>query len=383
MMTTVTEEKGWCISVIFFSCVRRLKNPLCRQMRQIQDVTSTQDGCHLLILLTDGGVLYFRAGTENASDSQEISEMDDGQSIELNRNGNAARATLTEFSKLSYNPIEDSAWSIKRVAASGTVVLLRASRKEDSGFSTLSVCPLSEEAPEEVADTRLKPGSKWNEWAWFCNTQAMIDAANDSEAESQAAVLRNKDLDMVKLAPSGKPPLNRRGVKKERSVRNDVLPTPLKTDSINDYQTPGVGGPSPVAKYSKHISPADALEKVVFERAHPGSAISRPKKKRVQLSTPAREIGAMEVEFSNSSESSSKRRRSEALGPAMASPLPHIGNITSNYQNTGCSYIRVYMISVIDYALFSHYPITRNSDRAVAPSGYSRVYTKAAFSAHF
>ena len=112
-------------------------------MRQIQDVTSTQDGGHLLILLTDGGVLYFRAGTEDSdADSGEHSEIDVGQSIESARGG--SRATLTEFSKLSFNPMEDSAWSIKRVGANGTVVLLRATRGDDAeGFTTLSVRPLS------------------------------------------------------------------------------------------------------------------------------------------------------------------------------------------------------------------------------------------------
>lgn len=112
-------------------------------MRQIQDVTSTQDGGHLLILLTDGGVLYFRAGTEEShADSGEQSETDVGQSIQTAKGG--CRATLTEFSKLSFNPMEDSAWSIKRVGANGTVVLLRATRSDDAnGLTTLSVCPLS------------------------------------------------------------------------------------------------------------------------------------------------------------------------------------------------------------------------------------------------
>lgn len=108
-------------------------------MRQIEDVASTQDGSHLLVLLTDGGVLYFRAGEEES----DVDALEDGGDSRASTT-RPARATLTEFSKLSYTPGTDSAWSIRRVGANGEVVLLRATRSDDDdGLTVLSVCPLS------------------------------------------------------------------------------------------------------------------------------------------------------------------------------------------------------------------------------------------------
>lgn len=321
-----------------------------RQMRQIQDVTSTQDGSHLLILLTDGGVLYFRASSEDVrcEDGAHFcngGEMDFAQTVDSAK-GNATRATLTEFSKLSFNPVEDSAWSIKRVGACGTVVLLRAARREDDdGMTTLSVCPLSEEAPGEVADTSLKAGSKWNEWDWCRHTQSMIDFAREREIERQAALLRPKENDMVKSMSGGKPPLSRRGSKKDLSGRKEdkgkVLPTPLKSDVPNEYQSPGVSAAVDSEKFSKHISPAEAAEKVVGEKRLASSA-NKLRKKRSQFSTPGREGVtelAMETEpsrLADSSATASKRRRSEVLRASIASPVPSMQNIS---QATGCRVI--------------------------------------------
>lgn len=106
-----------------------------RQMRQIEDITSTQDGAHLLILLTDGGVLYFRAAREETD--TESAEDSAGQSTFM-------PASLTEFSKLSYTQGVDSAWCLRRVGASGAVILIRASKSDiESSTTSLFIAPLS------------------------------------------------------------------------------------------------------------------------------------------------------------------------------------------------------------------------------------------------
>lgn len=153
------------------------------------------------------------------------------------------------------------------------------------------------------------------------------------------------EVETSKPAPTGRPPLNRRGGKKELAAKKEerrVLPTPLKSGAPVDYQTPGVGGPSPVAKYTKHISPADAPEKAVGADKRPGSAPLKARKKRALLSTPAKEASveqSMEAESSRASTSSHKRRRAEHLGVAAASPVATMQNISPTYQSRGvCVY---------------------------------------------
>jgi hypothetical protein len=97
-----------------------------RQMRQIQDVVSTEDGTHLLVLLTDGGVLYF--------------------STELPGGGtqSGAGGALVEFPGMARVEGENCAWALRRVGSRGVVVLLKAQRQEDGEGNTLvSICPLA------------------------------------------------------------------------------------------------------------------------------------------------------------------------------------------------------------------------------------------------
>lgn len=101
-----------------------------RQMRQIQDVVATEDGTHLLVLLTDGGVLYF--STELSGGAQS------------GGGGGAGSAALVEFPTMSRVEGEDSAWALRRVGSRGMVVLLKAHREEDGEGNTLvSISPLT------------------------------------------------------------------------------------------------------------------------------------------------------------------------------------------------------------------------------------------------
>ena len=326
-------------------------------MRQIEDVTSTQDGCHLLILLTDGGTLYFRAGLPEPE-----AEAGDGVETKVDPAHEATTATLKEFSKLSYSPSVDSSWTIRRVGASGTVVLLRATRQDnDECLTELSICPLSgmffsgtvflfyfncllsDEAPGEVGDTRVKNGLKWNSWDWCCHTQAMVDAARELKAEQLATAAKTKETN---CARSGKPPLSRKGSKKNlpslKKEEKALHPTPLKSHSRVDYQTPGSSGVAP-----SHISPADVDEKV----QRPAGSSQKARKKRSLLATPVREGGSVEMPQESRSVSapppSAKRRRHDANGPAMASPVTSMTSTPSSFQNSGPCQLYIFLICLI------------------------------------
>ena len=215
----------------------------------------------------------------------------------------------------------------------------------------------TDEAPGEVADTRLKIGSKWNEWDWCCSTQAMLDARNEADAERKADVLatlrEQQGGETENKSAAGRPPLSRKGGGKRgmsSSKRDDkigagslVLPTPLKAGPGNDYQTPGglggdrYGNPSPVAR---HISPADADEKVIRDK-RPGNTSSKTRKKRSFMSTPDKEeieTVTMNIDTNSSnsgiSSLSKRQRRVEVLGTAMASPMPNMKTVSPTNMNT-------------------------------------------------
>jgi hypothetical protein len=142
MLKTIMVREGKGTKCVFLK--RWNNHAFTRQMRQIQDIIATNDGHHLLILLTDGGVLYYRAGlTEGIVSSKENNNM----VLDLEPHTPAAvqnSASLTEFSKLSYNPGVDGAWCLRRVGIEGAVVLLRATKQDSENSSlTLSVNPLS------------------------------------------------------------------------------------------------------------------------------------------------------------------------------------------------------------------------------------------------
>ena len=79
----------------------------------------TADARHVLVLCTDGGVMYC-----NRSEDESVE--------------------LLEFSRLQRNTVLDQVWSIKRVGAMGDVILLRASKARDgSPITTIDVKPLT------------------------------------------------------------------------------------------------------------------------------------------------------------------------------------------------------------------------------------------------
>lgn len=113
-------------------------------LREIAEVIGTSDARHVLVLCTDGGVMYYNREAD--------------ESVEL-----------VEFSKLQRNAELDQAWTVKRVGAMGDVILLRASKAFDgSAITIIDVNLLSSAASGEVKKTSLlSPPKSGDEWGYY------------------------------------------------------------------------------------------------------------------------------------------------------------------------------------------------------------------------
>ena len=88
-----------------------------RMMRQIDEVIGTHDARHALVLCTDGGVMYFKNNSDSTGDI-------------------APAPCLIEFSTVQRDPEIERAWNLRRVGRDGDVVLLRATRVNNSAASS-------------------------------------------------------------------------------------------------------------------------------------------------------------------------------------------------------------------------------------------------------
>eukprot|EP01038_Epipyxis_sp_PR26KG_P008421 gene8421-11389_t len=120
-----------------------------RTMREIDEILSTDDGLHVLVLTTDGGVMYFSRGFAPVEG--------DVLSKESNRmNIDSQQPYLIELNHLTRDMDLDEAWQIRRVGSGGRVVLLRAKRTlsaYNQWQSCITVSLLSDSAKEEIPDT--------------------------------------------------------------------------------------------------------------------------------------------------------------------------------------------------------------------------------------
>ena len=93
-------------------------------MRQIRDVTGTQDGSHTLVLCTDGSVLYHYAGADPSQ-----------------------LPIMTEVTSLQRNPESEvemgCVWTLRRVGRGGVVVLVRTGVSVTTKRLSVTVSPLS------------------------------------------------------------------------------------------------------------------------------------------------------------------------------------------------------------------------------------------------
>jgi hypothetical protein len=134
-------------------------------MREIEDVICTEDGVHVLVLCTDGGVMYYQRDHNSLMRQSEgdanmtTTESDDGEGegesmgtpskmivsdatmespTTISANMSAVKSShphakfynapskLVELSGLTRDLQVDQAWGMRRVGQSGEVVLLRA-----------------------------------------------------------------------------------------------------------------------------------------------------------------------------------------------------------------------------------------------------------------
>lgn len=103
-----------------------------RMMRQIDEIIGTDDGKHVLVLCTDGGVLYFNCA-HPLTQPQCTEDM-------------PFSGELTECATLNRDIALDNAWTVRRVGRVGETVLLRAVTQycpDGLGTTTIMIRPLS------------------------------------------------------------------------------------------------------------------------------------------------------------------------------------------------------------------------------------------------
>jgi hypothetical protein len=123
-----------------------------RMMRQIDEIIGTDDGKHVLVLCTDGGVLYFGC-TLKQVEGKEVSDADltdDASSSndeEENRRAHVPfSGELLECQNLLRDVALDCAWTVRRVGRSADVLLLRAVTQYDPdgvGNTSIIIKPLA------------------------------------------------------------------------------------------------------------------------------------------------------------------------------------------------------------------------------------------------
>lgn len=134
-------------------------------MRQIEDIIGTHDARHILILCTDGGVLYqsnpnfasddldtpqaplsedlTSLGSSVASESSDAasaaSSSAEGDASAIAASDSLAHGLLVEFMGLQRDPERERVWALKRVGRRGEVVLLRAIKPTPNSSESIAI----------------------------------------------------------------------------------------------------------------------------------------------------------------------------------------------------------------------------------------------------
>lgn len=91
-----------------------------RITREIEQVICTDEGSHALLLCADGGVVYYRAPTSDASCSVVGSESD--ETSEHTRSGASALLELPDLFRQKDLQQHTGSWALRRVGRQGLVV---------------------------------------------------------------------------------------------------------------------------------------------------------------------------------------------------------------------------------------------------------------------
>ena len=227
-------------------------------MRQIGNVSATNDGMHVLVQCSDGGALYFN----NASEDEQ-------------------HGGIVEMAHLEYDPETDGAWVIQRAGKDGDVNLVRAVNR--GGVGSIMVSLLAKEVAttawsvQGASLTRaLQEG--WNNWGYFFDklaSEKQVKALDDKgdglilelEGTTEAAVVakcpRAADKELfVKEAREKKEVYAKSPVAKSSNGRGrpstTIKDSAAKTPRA-DYKTPANKGGKRGAAAADDISPHDAV----------------------------------------------------------------------------------------------------------------------------
>jgi hypothetical protein len=203
-------------------------------MRQIKDVVGTSDGRHVVIICTDGSIMYFRRHENESTD-------------------------IFELNSLQCEPEMNQSWMIRRVGQDGHAVLLRAMRTTDESTtkpsSTSIRIDLLESIASEVQSTHalLQP---WNPWGYY--TRA-----------TPASTLPSENKDPNSTGPAASVESKSSAVTPKVSVKRLVVNAKILSQSASaskHRETPSslarILQPSPHSSLASKSKPSSSLNKL-------------------------------------------------------------------------------------------------------------------------
>lgn len=98
-----------------------------RKLREIESIVGMSEGEQILLLCTDGGVLFYDTTSNCQGDTADFSK----PSV----NG----STITELESLQYNPDIDMAWTLGRLGPTSDLTLLRAIKRDHDSYLETSL----------------------------------------------------------------------------------------------------------------------------------------------------------------------------------------------------------------------------------------------------
>ena len=101
-----------------------------RKLREIETIVGMSEGEQILLLCTDGGVLFY--DTSSTGSSQD-------DVADISKSGVNGGAIITELETLQYNPDIDMTWALGRLGPASDLMLLRAIKRDHGNYLETSL----------------------------------------------------------------------------------------------------------------------------------------------------------------------------------------------------------------------------------------------------
>jgi len=103
-----------------------------RKLREIETIVGMSEGEEILLLCTDGGVLFYDTTSTDLSCQSETTP-------DLSKSGANGSSSITELETLQYNPDIDMAWALGRLGPASDLMLLRAIKRDHESYLETSL----------------------------------------------------------------------------------------------------------------------------------------------------------------------------------------------------------------------------------------------------